>query len=99
MNWGRFPTIESTRIAFPPRWRASPVTAHDGDGLPSSLFEAVMPSPKARADFGQLGPLAQLVEQGTLNPKVVGSNPTRPIFAWPPPSPVSIRPLPPGSTC
>ncbi len=24
------------------------------------------------------GPLAQLVEQGTLNPKVVGSTPTRP---------------------
>ena len=27
-----------------------------------------------------LGPLAQLVEQGTLNPKVEGSNPSRPIF-------------------
>src|SRR5438132_5651344 len=26
-----------------------------------------------------LGPLAQLVEQGTLNPKVEGSNPSRPI--------------------
>lgn len=26
-----------------------------------------------------LGPLAQLVEQGTFNPKVVGSTPTRPI--------------------
>ena len=25
-----------------------------------------------------LGPLAQLVEQGTLNPKVEGSNPSRP---------------------
>src|SRR5262245_5860698 len=25
------------------------------------------------------GPLAQLVEQGTLNPKVEGSNPSRPI--------------------
>ncbi len=25
-----------------------------------------------------LGPLAQLAEQGTLNPKVVGSTPTRP---------------------
>jgi hypothetical protein len=24
------------------------------------------------------GPLAQLVEQGTLNPKVEGSNPSRP---------------------
>ena len=24
------------------------------------------------------GPLAQLVEQGTLNPKVIGSNPIRP---------------------
>src|SRR5213083_824514 len=28
----------------------------------------------------RLGPLAQLVEQGTLNPKVVGSIPTRPIL-------------------
>jgi hypothetical protein len=28
----------------------------------------------------RLGPLAQLVEQGTLNPKVVGSIPTRPII-------------------
>ncbi len=27
-----------------------------------------------------VGPLAQLVEQGTLNPKVEGSNPSRPIF-------------------
>ncbi len=27
----------------------------------------------------RFGPLAQLVEQGTLNPKVVGSIPTRPI--------------------
>ena len=27
----------------------------------------------------RLGPLAQLVEQGTLNPKVEGSNPSRPI--------------------
>src|SRR3954447_16587118 len=29
------------------------------------------------------GPLAQLVEQGTLNPKVVGSIPTRPIESRP----------------
>ena len=29
------------------------------------------------------GPLAQLVEQGTLNPKVEGSNPSRPIDACP----------------
>ena len=26
------------------------------------------------------GPLAQLVEQGPLKPKVAGSNPARPIF-------------------
>ena len=30
------------------------------------------------------GPLAQLVEQGTFNPKVVGSSPTRPIVRTPP---------------
>src|SRR4051794_19106580 len=47
MNWGRFPTTESTRIDATIR--------------------------------GASGPLAQLVEQGTLNPKVVGSIPTRPI--------------------
>ena len=28
------------------------------------------------------GPLAQLVEQGTLNPKVEGSNPSRPILNY-----------------
>ena len=28
---------------------------------------------------GRLGPLAQLVEQGTLNPKVAGSIPARPM--------------------
>src|SRR5262245_33861674 len=33
---------------------------------------------KAMAILGRRGPLAQLVEQGTLNPKVVGSIPTRP---------------------
>src|ERR671937_66360 len=35
-----------------------------------------------------LGPLAQLVEQGTLNPKVEGSNPSRPI-----PTLLQIRPF------
>jgi hypothetical protein len=29
------------------------------------------------------GPLAQLVEQGTLNPKVEGSNPSRPTSRFP----------------
>ena len=46
------------------------------------------PSPAARAAFGaarplytgRKGPLAQLVEQGTFNPKVAGSNPARPIW-------------------
>jgi hypothetical protein len=28
------------------------------------------------------GPLAQLVEQGTLNPKVEGSNPSRPTYSF-----------------
>src|SRR6202030_3065597 len=32
-----------------------------------------------RLDWKPRGPLAQLVEQGTLNPKVEGSNPSRPI--------------------
>jgi hypothetical protein len=31
------------------------------------------------ADRATRGPLAQLVEQGTLNPKVEGSSPSRPI--------------------
>src|SRR5437763_11821624 len=43
---------------------------------------AVEPPEKASATAATLanrGPLAQLVEQGTLNPKVEGSNPSRPI--------------------
>ena len=32
------------------------------------------------------GPLAQLVEQGTLNPKVIGSIPIRPTMYFPRPS-------------
>ena len=39
---------------------------------------------KARLYSAFSGPLAQLVEQGTLNPKVVGSIPTRPIFGCTP---------------
>src|SRR5262245_46209501 len=33
--------------------------------------------------YAARGPLAQLVEQGTLNPKVEGSNPSRPIYECP----------------
>ena len=36
-------------------------------------------SPRATVPPRKPGPLAQLVEQGTLNPKVEGSNPSRPI--------------------
>src|SRR5262249_26982835 len=36
------------------------------------------------------GPLAQLVEQGTLNPKVEGSNPSRPILL-PPATPFPLN--------
>src|SRR5918992_4082708 len=39
-------------------------------------------SQKHLAILERPGPLAQLVEQGTLNPKVVGSIPTRPIAVW-----------------
>ena len=35
------------------------------------------------ATLARPGPLAQLVEQGTLNPKVEGSNPSRPIPGLP----------------
>ena len=38
------------------------------------------------------GPLAQLVEQGTLNPKVEGSNPSRPT-TFPPSSPYLVARL------
>jgi hypothetical protein len=37
------------------------------------------PSPERRYNGRRPGPLAQLVEQGTLNPKVAGSIPARPI--------------------
>ena len=47
------------------------------------------------AILGRRGPLAQLVEQGTLNPKVVGSTPTRPTsLPW---SASRSRPAEPGS--
>src|SRR5207302_9856111 len=36
-----------------------------------------------RLDWKPRGPLAQLVEQGTLNPKVEGSNPSRPTHETP----------------
>jgi hypothetical protein len=39
------------------------------------------------------GPLAQLVEQGTLNPKVEGSNPSRPTFHAPAPAPGALSRL------
>jgi hypothetical protein len=35
-------------------------------------------SPRSAGPHSLAGPLAQLVEQGTFNPKVVGSSPTRP---------------------
>src|SRR5436189_3449553 len=47
-------------------------------------LDELRPVANDRKDFHRgyttqrLGPLAQLVEQGTLNPKVVGSIPTRP---------------------
>ena len=40
------------------------------------------------------GPLAQLVEQGTLNPKVEGSNPSRPTFKAPAYRTLPARALP-----
>ena len=40
----------------------------------------VQRTPAAAATIPRRGPLAQLVEQGTLNPKVEGSNPSRPIL-------------------
>ena len=65
---------------------ARPGPGHDGfrpialtegaayrDGLGSILAGATL---RVR-----LGPLAQLVEQGTLNPKVAGSIPARPTFS------------------
>src|SRR5438045_9196974 len=52
-------------------------------------LDELRPVANDRKDFHRgyttqrLGPLAQLVEQGTLNPKVVGSIPTRPIREGP----------------
>ena len=44
----------------------------------SALHRAPAVRLRDRATLGRRGPLAQLVEQGTLNPKVEGSNPSRP---------------------
>jgi hypothetical protein len=45
-------------------------------GTSGSSWQALKPLPVALPHLS--GPLAQLVEQWTLNPSVVGSNPTRP---------------------
>src|ERR671936_140059 len=45
-------------------------------GLGHSPFKAVA---RVRIPSGACGPVAQLVEQGTFNPKVAGSIPARPI--------------------
>ena len=47
-------------------------------GAPSAAAPAWGDSREGRATLPCPGPLAQLVEQGTLNPKVEGSNPSRP---------------------
>ena len=47
----------------------------DGDSVPDHMRLGKRRSYNGRRS----GPLAQLVEQGTLNPKVEGSIPSRPI--------------------
>ena len=49
--------------------------------LAGAVMATRLEAPGARLALARLcrrGPLAQLVEQGTLNPKVEGSNPSRP---------------------
>jgi hypothetical protein len=48
-------------------------------------------SPRSAGLHSRAGPLAQLVEQGTFNPKVVGSSPTRPMSSGPRPRPASAQ--------
>src|SRR6266545_395008 len=62
-NWGRLPTTE--RTLTPPSLER-PESSVSMSAAPCGLH------------WRGSGPLAQLVEQGTLNPKVVGSSPTRP---------------------
>ena len=54
---------------------------------PASATTAKRPGQTARRKIRPLyslgGPVAQLVEQGTFNPKVAGSNPARPILSNP----------------
>jgi hypothetical protein len=43
------------------------------------IGEAYSPASRQHRRFSTPGPVAQLVEQGTFNPKVAGSSPARPI--------------------
>src|SRR3990172_11645933 len=73
------------------RGRLGKDSARPEPGLPPVSGEARPPEP---ALYSLAGPLAQLAEQGTFNPKVAGSNPARPIEKSRslPPCAVLIRP-------
>ena len=49
------------------------------DAAQRARSPAAPPDGSLAGNLAAPGPIAQLVEQGTLNPKVVGSIPTRPI--------------------
>src|SRR3989338_7038816 len=70
-------------MAFLPTWVPRAPVAHLDRALGFEPRGSRFESCRARAfKFLVSGPLAQLVEQGTLNPKVDGSSPSRPtIFA------------------
>src|SRR5438445_1726658 len=76
----------STRTTFLPasaKPRASGIPTYPAPTIATSAFIAGQGYLRSTpATLGtRPGPLAQLVEQGTLNPKVEGSNPSRPIAA------------------
>jgi hypothetical protein len=97
MNCGRLPTTERIRKASAnvadhdpevPLQRLSSarrrLRCRTIGGVVRGPPDSASLSPRAPRYNGPLsGPLAQLVEQGTLNPKVEGSNPSRPTMESP----------------
>src|SRR6266568_7601917 len=69
ISFGYAPSGIRTRATTLKGWRPRPLV--DGGGRPQNSREPCLHWPS--------GPVAQLVEQGTFNPKVTGSIPVRPI--------------------
>ena len=73
-------------------WASRKVTRHSPVDVFRARAPARLPKPLPLATFGVFDPVAQLVEQRTFNPQVVGSTPTRVILQRKELAPVAVRP-------